>query len=62
MGPAGGAGAAAVRGESEAFDTWLSEALCAPGLSLEQRRERLAGWATAPHGAFLCVRGCLSAC
>ena len=56
----GGGDAAAMRAESEAFDTWLAETLMAApagaGCSAEARRERLTHWADAPHGA--CSKRC----
>ena len=51
----GGAAADKVRSASKAFDGWLVETLCSQQLDPAQREQRILAWATAPHGACMCV-------
>lgn len=41
-----------IKGKSEAFDNWLTETLCAPNLTNQDREQRLRDWAAAPQGRF----------
>lgn len=58
--PPGGSGAAAVKADSERFDSWLSDTLTTAILDASVRAARLLRWAEAPGiallAAFLAVR------